>query len=257
MTRDVALSVWQGSILPYAPLSTLKPVADGLWTVDGPVARMRVGPIGLPFPTRMVVVRLRSGGLWLWSPVAPTPALFAAIDALGPVEHLVSPNRMHYAGIPAWKQRYPQATAWASPRVRERARSQRIDVAFDADLGDAAAPAWAADLDQRIVRGSWYLEEAAFFHRASSTLILCDLIMALEPARVKAPLRWLLALVGTMSPGHTPREVRPTFWGRRGQARACLREILAWQPRRVIVAHGRGFEDDAAAQLARAFRWLA
>jgi hypothetical protein len=105
---------WCDGIRPYAPLSTLKPVSDGIWWVDGPVCRMRVGPVSLPFPTRMVLVRLSSGGLWVWSPTAPTPELFAEVDALGRVEHLVSPNRFHYASIPAWKERYPHALAWAS-----------------------------------------------------------------------------------------------------------------------------------------------
>src|SRR5262245_17442196 len=98
-----ALEQWHHGIRPYAPLSTPKPIADGVWIVDGLVIRMAVGPIGLPLPTRMVIARLPSGALWLWSPTAPEPALFAAVDELGPVEHLVSPNRLHYVGIPAWQ----------------------------------------------------------------------------------------------------------------------------------------------------------
>lgn len=212
-----ALLHWSKGILPYAPLSTLKPLADGIWWVDGPVITMRVGPVSLPFPTRMAIVRLRSGGLWVWSPTAPTPELFAEVDALGPVEHLVSPNRLHYAAIPAWKERYPHATAWASPGVRERARTQKIDVAFDADLGDDAPPAWAHDFEQLVFRGSRFMEEVVFFHKPSSTLILADLVMALEKERIRPRLRWLLALGGTLWPGQTPREVQLTTWGRKPQ----------------------------------------
>ncbi|NMO18543.1 DUF4336 domain-containing protein [Pyxidicoccus fallax] len=247
---------WCDGIRPYAPLSTLKPLSDGIWWVDGPVMRMSVGPVSLPFPTRMAIIRLRSGGLWVWSPTAPTPELFAEVDALGPVEHLVSPNRFHYAAIPAWKQRYPRATAWASPGVRERARSQNIDVAFEADLGDTPPPAWAHDLDQRVFRGSRFMEEVVFFHRASSTLIVADLVMALEPDRVRPRLRWLLTLGGTMWPGQTPREVRLTSWGRKAQARASSQHLLEWRPRQVLLAHGRCYLDAATARLERAFAWL-
>jgi hypothetical protein len=250
------LPEWSDGILPYAPLSTLKPLADRLWWVDGPVIKMSYGPVSLPFPTRMAVIRLRSGGLWLWSPTAPTPGLFAELDALGPVEYLVSPNKFHYAAIPAWKQRYPHATAWASPGVRERARSRKIDVTFDADLGDGAPPAWTDDLDQLIFRGSRFMEEVVFFHRASSTLIVADMVMALEHERVRPHPRWLLALGGAMWPGQTPREVQTTTWGRKAQARACYQRLREWQPRRVLVAHGRCYLDDATAQLERAFAWL-
>jgi len=253
---NVPEAEWCDGIHPYAPLSTPRPIAEGIWWVDGPVIQMSVGPISLPFPTRMVIIRLGSGGLWIWSPTAPTPELFAELDELGRVEHLVSPNKVHYAAIAAWKERYPQATAWASPRVRERARSQGIAVTFDADLDDAAPASWAGEIEQLVFRGSRFMEEVVFFHRASSTLILADLVMALERERVRPRLRWLFALVGVMWPGQTPRELRPTFWGRRPLARACYRRMLEWQPRRVIFAHGRFYAEDATAQLERAFAWL-
>ena len=47
----------------------------------------------------MTVVRLADGGLWCHSPIAPAPELFAQIDALDEVRHLVSPNKIHYAHI--------------------------------------------------------------------------------------------------------------------------------------------------------------
>lgn len=247
---------WTSGVRPYAPLAELAPVADDIWCVDGPVIHMALGPVHLPLPTRMVVVRLSTGGLWIWSPIAPSPELFAAIDALGPVEHLVSPNKVHYAGIPAWKQRYPQATAWASPGVRARARSQRIDVPFDADLDDAAPAAWSADIDQLVFRGSRYLEELVFFHRPSATVLFTDLVIALEPERLRRPLRWLYALLGMTAPGHTPRELPPTFWGRKDRARASLERVVDWQPRRVLFAHGRPYLDDPLPKLERAFAWI-
>ncbi|NTX55747.1 DUF4336 domain-containing protein [Myxococcus sp. CA039A] len=250
------LSEWTDGIRPYGPLSTLKPLAEGLWWVDGPVAKMSYGPVTLPFPTRMVIIRLRSGGLWLWSPTAPTPELFAEVDALGRVEHLVSPNRFHYAAIPAWKARYPHATVWASPGVRERARSQKLDVPFDADLQDGAPEVWANDFEQLIFRGSRFVEEVVFFHKDSATLILADMVMALEKERIRPRFRWLLTLGGTMWPGQTPREVQATAWGRKPQARACYQQMLGWQPQRVLLAHGRCYLDDAVAQLERAFAWL-
>nr|WP_298643904.1 hypothetical protein [uncultured Cardiobacterium sp.] len=76
----------------------------------------------------------------------PDPALLAEIDALGPVRHLISPNRIHYAHIPAWQQHYPQAKAWASAGVRERAASQHITVTFAANLGENAPPDWTDDI---------------------------------------------------------------------------------------------------------------
>ena len=47
----------------YDPTGTLKPVAEGVWIVDGPM--IRFGCLGLRFcfPTHMTVARLADGGL--------------------------------------------------------------------------------------------------------------------------------------------------------------------------------------------------
>jgi hypothetical protein len=92
----------------------LKPFGDDIWIVDGGIAWMKLG-IGLriPFTTRMAVIRLPAGALLLWSPVEPTESLRAEVDALGRVAHLMSPNRVHYVHIGAWKKLYPYAIVLA------------------------------------------------------------------------------------------------------------------------------------------------
>ncbi len=159
--------------------------------------------------------------------------------------------------IGAWKRAYPEATAWASPGVRERAVSQRIDVAFDAELGDEPDPAWREDLDQLIFRGSRLMEEVVFFHRKTRTAILADLIENFEPERVGGAYGWLVRLAGVADPdGKTPIDLRMTFLGRKDEARTSLKRMLAWEPEKVIVAHGRWYDRGGTRELRRAFRWL-
>ena len=240
----------------YLPLNTLKPLAPDIWMVDGPIVSMSA-PLGLrvPFPTRMTVVKLAGGGLWCHSPIAPDRTLFAMLDALGPIQHLVSPNKLHYTHIAAWKLRYPSAVTWASPGVRERTAT-RHEAAFDADLGSAPL-AWANDIDQLCFKGSWAMEEFVFFHRSSETLILTDLIENFEAAKLPALLRWVGRLGGVLDPdGKTPMDWRTSFRRRKSEARACLATMLAWHPKRVILAHGRCYVSNAEDELRRAFRWL-
>lgn len=243
----------------YEPINTLKPVAPHVWIADGPEARMAT-PFGraMPFPTRMTVVRLRDGSVWCHSPIAPDENLFREIDSLGPVRHLVSPNLLHYASIAAWKRHYPDATAWASPGVRERAAAQCVEVAFDAELADAPPRAWAGDLDQFRFRGSRMIEEFVFFHRASATLVLADLIENFERGKLTRGMRWLAWLGGVLDPdGNAPLDMRVTFAGRKRLAREGFDRIMAWHPRRVILAHGRWYRENVEAELRRAFRWTA
>jgi hypothetical protein len=172
------------------------------------------------------------------------------IDALGAVRHLVSPNKLHYVHVCAWKRAYPEATAWASPGVRERAASRGAEeVCFGRDLADGPEEAWRGDLDQLIFRGSRFMEEVVFFHRKTRTLILADFIENFEPEKVGSLYVWLLRLAGVEDPdGKTPIAVRLTFLGRKGEARASLEEMLAWRPEKVIMAHGRPYYRDTPRQ---------
>src|ERR1700733_5717515 len=71
-------------------MSELLQFGPELWIADGPV----VSFYGFPYPTRMSVIRLSDGSLFVCSPVALSDSLRAAIDALGAVRHLVSPNAL-------------------------------------------------------------------------------------------------------------------------------------------------------------------
>jgi hypothetical protein len=124
-------------------------------------------------------------------------------------------------------------------------------------LGEAPAPGWADAIDQVLVRGD-LLTEACFFHRPSKTLILTDLIENFEPDRVRSwPHRLLLRLGGVLDPdGKAPIDMRLSFLRRRKALREAVRTMIAWAPERIILAHGRWYDGNAAAELRRAFRWV-
>jgi Domain of unknown function (DUF4336) len=227
--------------------STVREFGPGIFVGEGPV----VSFFGFPYPTRMVLIRLSDGGLFVWSPVALSAALKREVDALGPVRCLVSPNRLHHLFLTDWKLAYPQARLYASAGLRKK----RKDLAFDADLGDAPAAEWAADIDQVAVRGS-FLTEVEFFHRASRTAIFADLLQNF-PRDWFAGWRGVVArLDGIVAPHPgAPREWRASFFNRRA-ARAALDRILAWPIEQVLVAHGESVTANGAQFVRNGFAWL-
>lgn len=240
----------------YRPLNTLKPIAENIWIADGGIIHMDMAIAKVPFSTRMTIVRLSDGGLWCHSPIAPDEQLFRQIDELGEVRHLVSPNYIHYAYIADWQARYPNATAWASPNVKERAAGQKTAVCFDRDLDGTAPNEWAADISQHIFGGSKVMQEVDFFHHASKTLILTDLIENFETNKMGWFWGSAMKLAGNADPdGKAPIDMRATFTDR-AAARASLEKLMAWQPEKIILAHGRCYLENGTAELERAFRWL-
>lgn len=227
----------------------LTPFGPGIWLADGAAP---VAVAGFRYPTRMAVIRLNGGGLFLWSPVALTDALAAAVTALGDVAHIVAPNTLHDLHIAAWKQAFPAARLHALPALMKKHK----DIAFDAALSDAPAPEWAGEIEQVVVAGNLIATETVFFHKDSGTVLFTDLIQQF-PEGWFTGWRALIArldLMVTPQPA-VPRKFRLAFTNR-AAARAAIRRILAWPCEKLVMAHGAPVARDGRAAIARAFRWL-
>lgn len=228
--------------------ATLEPFGPGIWITGGPT----VSVAGFAYPTRMAVIRLSGGGLMVWSPVALTEALRSGIAALGEVRALVAPNSLHHLFLAQWRAAFPSASLHAAPGFRRRCP----DIAVDADLGDAAAPDWASDIEQVVVPGNAITTEVVFFHRASRTVLFTDLIQQFDRgwfAGWRAVVARLDRLVGTEAA--VPQKFRVAFTDRRA-ARDAIRRVMAWPADRVLMAHGAPVMEGGAAFIRRAFGWL-
>jgi len=229
-------------------MDMLQEFGPSIYVANGP----SVPFYGFPYPTRMAVVRLSNGAAWVWSPVSLTDELYDAVIAIGPVRHIVSPNKIHNIFLAEWSERFPDARVYAPPGLAKR----RPNLRFDAELGDEPDPAWAVDIDQVIFRGSLFMEEVAFFHRASHTAIICDLIQRHSQATMTGLKGMLMRLDGLVGEhGSTPREWRASFL-RRGKARSAREKVLGWKPERLLIAHGECAEVGASAIIERALSWI-
>lgn len=94
----------------------LDPFDPEIWINDGPVVD---GMAGFHYPTRMAVIRLSAGDLIVWSPTALTAPLRQAVEALGPVRHIIAPNSLHHMALPDWHTAFPGALVHAMPGVAE------------------------------------------------------------------------------------------------------------------------------------------
>ena len=226
----------------------LAPFGPDLYYADGPM----VSFFGFPYPTRMAVARLSSGDVWVWSPIALTRECAREIEAIGPVCHVVSPNKLHHLSLVEWKERWPTAQFYAPPGLPRRMRGFH----FDATLDENPQDAWSADIDQTVFRGSIVMSEVVFFHRVSRTAIFGDLIQrfsAVSAAGWRGALLRLDGLVGAH--GSTPLEWRLSFLARTA-ARTARRKVLEWQPERLLIAHGECVAVGAAPVIAASLSWI-
>jgi hypothetical protein len=239
----------------YEPINVYKPLAANIGIVDGPFEYLTVGGIRLPLPftTRMTVVRLANGDLFLHSPIKFDERLAKELCEFGTPRHLVSPNQFHYAHIGEWATAFPGAISWASPRVRQRAQARHVDVKFTRDL-DANPPGeWREEIDQLLFPGG-YFKELIFFHKASRTLILTDTIINLELDKISEPWRTATKFTGMHHPrGQIFFGIKLPLLFQRGKAKAAIGKIYSWQPQRIVLSHGRCFDSNANEAIRRIF----
>lgn len=235
--------------LPYEPQLQPLPWAEDIWTVEGPEVSYRLWGLTLPCPTRMTIIRLPDGGLWVHSPVACTPDLIAAVEALGPVAAIIAPNVFHYNHLADWARAVPQARIYALPGLAAKVTG----ITFAA-LDQAGTAPWLAAIDSHVVAlGSF--AEVVFLHRASRTLIVTDLMQNFEAHRIRNPLvRMVMRLGGATGPNGRPSiEIRLAALMHRNALRRGVQQMLAWEPSGIILSHGACYRKDAASVIAKAF----
>lgn len=228
----------------------MTPFGPELWLFDGPPV---TGAAGFRFPTRMAVIRLPGGGgLWVWSPVALTDDIREAVEALGPVRHLVAPNSLHHSFLAEWAAAYPDAQVHAAPGLTQEVAATAIHSVLD----DEPDPAWAGVVDQVIVRGNRITTEAVFYHRESATVLVTDWIQQI-------PQGWFhgwravvarLDLMTAPTPS-VPRKFRMATTDR-DAARDSVRRILEWPADSLVMAHGAPVPSGGKAALQHSFDWL-
>ncbi len=224
-------------------------VRDAIWLVAYPVRYA-----GTRFDARTAVIRLASGGLVLHSPGPIEAGLRERIDALGTVRAILAPSNFHHLHVTAAQRAFPEAATFLCPGLEKK----RADLKHDGVLGDEPHPLWAADLDQVVQRGNRVTREVACLHRASRTVLLVDLVenfTSVTPGLSELLKLWMRVFRMWNRPRPAP-EIQ--LFTRDGRAlRESLERVLAWQPERVVLAHGELIEHDVEATLRRAWdRWL-
>src|SRR5258708_12228705 len=93
-------------------MGTPKNLAPNLWVVDQP--DFGSGP-AKRIGTRMTVIRLANGGLFLHSPTKLDDETRQALDALGEVRAVVAPSRAHHLFVGDYVKTWPAAKLYGPP----------------------------------------------------------------------------------------------------------------------------------------------
>ncbi len=211
-------------VLPHGPIVELD---RGLFAVVGQLAMPLV-----EIPRRMTIVRLRDGGLVIWSAIALDAAGMATLEGYGRPSFLVVPSDHHRLDAAAWKARYP-ALQVVAPAGSRKKTAEVVSV-------DTTSPDWGdPDLQFVAVPGTRDEEAALVVHRpGATTLVLNDII-----GNIRHPSGfggWLLRMMGLAGEeAQVPKAAELLIIKDKA---ALSAQLLHWADiedlRRIIVSHG-------------------
>lgn len=187
-------------LYPYGKRRTLRQevVKDSIWTFD-----QIQGILYVVVPIRMTVIRLESGGLLVYAPVAPTPECIALVRELvakyGEVKYIILPTISgieHKVFVGPFARQFPAAQVFAAPN--HWSFPLNLPLTW---LGlpwgrthilppDSTQVPFYEEFDYSILGplelGLGRFEEVVFFHRRSRTLLATDLVVSIpeEPPAI-------------------------------------------------------------------------
>lgn len=187
-------------LYPYGQRRTLRQevLPNTLWTFD-----QLQGILYVVTPIRMTVIRLQSGGLLVYAPVAPTPECLRLMEELvtahGAVRYIILPTTSgleHKVFVGPFARRFPEAQVYVAPDQWSfplnlpwswlglpRHRTYPLPQ-------DSTQAPFADEFDYAILGsislGIGAFEEVAFYHRPTKTLLVTDTIVRIpeEPPAI-------------------------------------------------------------------------
>ncbi|XP_058070229.1 uncharacterized protein LOC131219220 [Magnolia sinica] len=160
-------------------------VKDCIWLFEQEQA---LGFSSVSTNIRMTVIKLKSGGLWIHAPIAPTKECIQLVKELdAPVEYIILPTFAyeHKIFVGPFSRKFPRAEIWVAPRQWSwpinlpleffgifRAKTLRDE--------DMSTP-WANEIEQKVLSspevGIGPYVEVAFYHKLSRTLLVTDAVI--------------------------------------------------------------------------------
>jgi hypothetical protein len=223
-----------------------------IWVAEQPLKFL-----GLPVGTRMTVILRADNSLLLISPIKIDRQLKQQLDNLGTVKYIIAPNLFHHLFLEHCQQLYPEAKLIAplgieakQPNIAIALSFERDKIDFNGELEYLPFQGYQAFVPPKIVP----LKEIVFFHPDSQTLILTDGAFNFD-RNFPFSTRLAARIIGSYQSLQPSWLEKIAIQDRETVAKA-IENILAWDFKRVIMAHGNIVETNAKEELTAGYQWF-
>lgn len=219
----------------------MKNIGAGIWIVERPFRLF-----GAAFGNRMTIVKLSNEELLVHSPIALDNTVKGLVEKLGRVAYIVTPNAFHGLFAADWMTAFPGAR-----HISAKADKKNHPPSSET-LSDNVIMAWAPVLEAVHVGGISKVNEFAFFHKPSRTLILTDLAFNIGK-NVSLWTKVFFSLNGAYGKFGPSRLMRSMIDDQTA-LKISLLKIFEWDFEQIVISHGSIIEKDGKEIMRDAFQ---
>ncbi|NEP44160.1 MAG: DUF4336 domain-containing protein, partial [Okeania sp. SIO2H7] len=219
----------------------LKNIDNNIWVSEQPLKYW-----GLEVGTRMTIVRLKTGELMVISPIQVNNITIDELREIGKVHFIIAPNLYHHLFVTDFQALYPQAKLLVATGLELKRADLKIDLILDEDtpqFWDEVEYLYFEGFKVLDIGGPSPLQEIVFFHRESKTLILTDTAFYFD-----ASFPWITQLATRVIGGYNklgPSLLEKLATKDKNKIEKSIRQILRWDFKRIVMAHGSIVENEA------------
>ncbi|KIW99867.1 uncharacterized protein Z518_10795 [Rhinocladiella mackenziei CBS 650.93] len=261
------------SLIPSDPakVMVIRDVTPTITTLSVPFLRFGRIKIG----GRGTLVKLQTGNVAVFSPVALTPDVKAKVQSMGPPKYIIAPDIEHHIFISTWSAEYPEAEIIGMEGLPEKRESDpatkgiKFTHVFSAKnkLDLHVTPEFDEEFSYEYFH-SHGNKELVFLHKPTGTMIEADLLFNLPATEQYSktginPQSGILTKLfgGIMNTrGDMIWQKRFLWYAAAGKDRAGFAEsakrIKQWDYDRIIPCHGDVIETGGKSIMDKALVWF-
>lgn len=254
-----------------AKVMVIRDVTPTITTLSLPFKRFGL----VQFGGRGTLVKLKTGSVAVFSPVALTPEVKAKIQSMGTMKYIVATDMEHHIFVSPWAKEYPLAEVIGMeglPEKREGDEANKgVKFAHVFTAGNKRdmriSPEFDEEFEYEFVH-SHQNKELVFLHKPTKTLIEADLLFNMPPTEQYSRTgvapdagifsKFFGAMLNTR--GDMRWQKRFLWYGPGGKDRAGLAEsakrINSWDFDRIIPCHGDVIETGGKSILQNLTAWF-
>lgn len=221
----------------------LRQLDSSLWVNEVPFKA-----IGIDFGNRMTCIQLEDQSFWLHSPTKFHQKTYEEIKSKGQIKHLVTPSLMHNLFVMRWKKQDTTSQVLAP----SQAKKVHADIKLDDTSGDKMAQLFNNEISIIPINGMPMLQEYAFIHHASKTLILTDLAFNFGKD-ISGGMKIFMKLYGAYNKFGPTLTIRALIRDKKAFSES-IKKVASQDFDRIIISHGKVVECNGNSVFNEAFK---